>query len=110
MVLVPTQEGQPRVLGTIGTVLTWSADSRALLVRKPASTPGLTRELWWVPIDGREPKSLAASLGDTSSSVPSLQLHPDGRRILVVQTDATEPKAAEVWVLENVLPSGGLEQ
>ena len=67
----------------------WTADSGAVLANRAGG-------FWKFPISGEEPLKLEVGL-------PNLGIHPDGRRI--AYTAGGPAKPAEVWVLENFLPT-----
>jgi Tol biopolymer transport system component len=83
----------------VGRALSWTADSRALLVNRPEGPgPDARRSLWLIPIDGSAPVELAIDL-----PIQNLQpaMHPDGRRIAFVSGGAN---TREIRLLENFLP------
>jgi dipeptidyl aminopeptidase/acylaminoacyl peptidase len=79
--------------------VTWAPDSRQLLFIRPAGGLGEVTgsELWGVPVQGGEQRSLGFSV---PQDVGSLSIHPDGKQLAF---QVMEP-AREVWVLENFLP------
>jgi Tol biopolymer transport system component len=120
IVLVPVAGSEPRVLMRVAlpqsvidramlakslnvlharSVL-WAPDSRSLVVQH---TFGQGKpELWWVPVDGREPPKLV-SLGVGGDLWADVRVHPDGRRFAIAVQQP--PRPAEVWVLEHFLPA-----
>jgi hypothetical protein len=59
-------------------------------------------EVWWAPVDGREPRLLL-----TLRSLGRTRIHPDGQLVVF---SASEPAAVsdELMVLENFLPRPGI--
>jgi Tol biopolymer transport system component len=116
LLLVPVDGGTPRELlrfnqpehfGGLRTVV-WTPDSRALLVTKIVESRA---ELLFVPIDGQPPHRLDIdpmmwTQGSTGFLDSGFSLSPDGRRIAFL----TGKNAAEVWALENFLPSGAVKR
>jgi len=110
LVVVPVAGGQPRELfritvpeGFMPGPFQWTPNSRAVLAIKNI---GSRRELWLVPVAGGPHRKLdidpdiwmaGSSGGGDSGFSPS----PDGRSIAF----QTGRSAAEVWALENFLPS-----
>jgi len=85
--------------------LAWRPDSRQILFfrRVGRLDEGGRSELWGVPVDGGEPRSLGFSV---SKAVESLSIHPDGKQLAFhVQEQATE-----IWVMESFLPPTGAAQ
>ncbi len=78
---------------------TWAPDSGQLLfIKRPGTAAKLTSsELWGVPVEGGEQRSLGFSV---MKDVQTLSIHPDGKQLAFT---AWEP-ATEVWVMENFLP------
>jgi Tol biopolymer transport system component len=85
--------------------LTWAPDSgQILFVKRPGAAAKVTRsELWGVPVEGGEQRSLGFSV---MRDVRSLSIHPDRKRLVFT---AWEP-ATEVWVMENFLPEPAAAQ
>ena len=79
--------------------LTWTPDSKQILFIRQVGTPGeVTRsELWGVPAEGGEPRSLGYSV---PLVVGSPSIHPDGRQFAFQVRERT----AEIWSMENFLP------
>ena len=115
--LIRGDEWRPAVMPTGGTeskdlpgpwtdvnsrTLTWAPDSgQILFVKRPGSATKVTRsELWGVPVEGGEQRSLGFSV---MKDVQSLSAHPDRKQLAFT---AWEP-ATEVWVMENFLPGSG---
>jgi Tol biopolymer transport system component len=111
LMIVPTAGGSPRVLVRFEAPDTlrgpeevrgkaWSRDGRTLIY----SISGEVWEgLWTVPVAGGPPARLDLGMGDGQDPIISreIRFHPDGRRIAFdVGRDG-----AEVWVMENFLPS-----
>ena len=85
--------------------LTWAPDSRQILFIRPVGRPGevMRSELWGVPVQGGEQRSLGFSV---PQDVGSLSIHPDGKQLAFHVGEGV----AEVWVMENFLPSAGAAQ
>lgn len=106
LVVVPIAGGAPRPLMrvTAPNVLDWrfqwTPDSQAVIVQKMSAAGG-RGELWRVPLTGPARKLDV----DTSHWFEGghFQLHPDGRQIAFVA--AAGESGAEVWALENFLPT-----
>ena len=89
----------PRVPGRNPLIpIAWAPDSQSVLLRR-APAPDSPVEIWWAPLDGREPRQAftTAVLGRT-------RIHPDGRHVMFDAAEAP-PAAPELWVLENFLPT-----
>lgn len=100
--IMPAGGGEPRDLSEVPgeiNALAWEPDGKALVLVKPGSGNGQTKtaELWRVSAAGGKPEKLGA----TVPYVFDLRFHPDGRRIAFAGGEAK----AEVWVLENFLPT-----
>jgi len=76
--------------------LVWTPDGRHLLFARPKDE---ATELWRISVEGGEPQNL----GLTMKKMESLSIHPDGRRIAF--TGPGPRPGAEVWVMENFLPT-----
>ncbi len=90
---LPKSEGPPF---PDGTWLVWTPDSRHLLFarRRDEAT-----ELWRISVDGGEPENLGLAMG----KIEHLNVHPNGHRI--VFTGPGPKSGAEVWAMENLLPT-----
>jgi Tol biopolymer transport system component len=114
MWLIRGQQGSLAVMPTGGTeirelpgpwtdvarfTLAWRPDSRQILFfrRVGRLDEGGRSELWGVPVDGGEPRSLAFSV---PQAVESLSIHPDGKQLAF----HVREQATEIWVMENFLP------
>jgi dipeptidyl aminopeptidase/acylaminoacyl peptidase len=76
--------------------LAWAPDSRSILLqRAPAGQPV---EVWWAPVDGREPLRLL-----TLPNFSRVRIHPDGQRVVFSESESTAAPD-ELRVLENFLP------
>ena len=75
----------------------WTMDGRGLLIIAGSENNYFAdpQEIWYVPIDGGEPRKTGISMPILSS----LAVHPGGDRIGFTGTTST----AHVWVLENIL-------
>ncbi len=58
-------------------------------------------DVWYVPVEGGEPRGLGLSLSRTRS----LSLHPDGARFVFSSFGPTV-HGSEVWAMENFLTQG----
>jgi Tol biopolymer transport system component len=89
-------DGNPIPLA--GSAISWTADSRALLINRPEGQAATARRsLWVVRIDGSAPVKLAIDL-PIQNLLPAV--HPDGRRIAFVSGGAP---AREARLIENLL-------
>ncbi|HSB15842.1 MAG TPA: hypothetical protein VLE22_15400 [Bryobacteraceae bacterium] len=82
--------------------LTWGPHSnQVVFIKHPGTPPRIaTSELWGVPAESGEQRSLGFSVGKDVQFPVSI--HPDGKRLAFT---AWEP-ATEIWVMENfLLPS-----
>ena len=92
--------GEPKELTPVKNLSTiaWTRDSKYIFF-------GLTRDkgdkvdLWRIPAEGGEPQRLELAM----TRLMHLRTHPDGERI-VFTAQSRSPKA-EIWVIENFLPS-----
>ena len=75
----------------------WAPDSSAIYALK------VSGELWRFPIDGSDPRKVDLKLEGNNLNIGPFSMHPDGQRI-AFGTRPTE-KQAEIWVLENFLPT-----
>lgn len=77
--------------------LAWTPDGRNILfVRNPGGPPaGQGMELWVIPSMGGE----AHRVGVRARSIPSMDIHPDGRRIALTLGEYK----ADLWVIQNAL-------
>ncbi len=110
LLVVPVAGGPPRELfrvsATVGFTpgpFAWTPDSSAMLAIKNI---GSSRELWLVPVAGGAQRKLDIDPdiwleGRTGGRDSGFSLSPDGRSIAF----QTGRAAAEVWALENFLPS-----
>ena len=103
--LIPASEGDTRQLlsadlpqSIISGPLTWTRDSRNLLVVRAVSTQ--TPEFWLVPVDGGAPRKL-----DIAAPGGFASINASGDLATVVATDAASSARDEVWALENFLPT-----
>jgi Tol biopolymer transport system component len=81
----------------------WTPDSRSVLVVKALSADSDLKELWQVPIDGREARRLNIDINRWLAPDGGFRLSPDGKRIVFVE--ATGRTGQEIWALENFLPA-----
>ncbi|MBI4909594.1 MAG: PD40 domain-containing protein [Acidobacteria bacterium] len=107
LVLIPTARGPASVVARAtgpdsfygSGFLTWTPDSRALLVMKEIKD---RTELWLVPVTGGTPRIV--DVGDNvlpTKGGPGMRLHPNGTQLAFSSGDS----AREVWTLENFLPA-----
>jgi Tol biopolymer transport system component len=76
--------------------LAWAPDSQSILLQRvPAGQPV---EVWWAPVDGREPRRLL-----TLPNFSRVRIHPDGQRVVFSESESTTAPD-ELMVLENFLP------
>jgi len=106
LVVAPVAGGASRVLVSavapqqLNFSWHWTPNSQGIIVQKdmPAGRPA---ELWLAPLTG-QPRQLNVDTSNWSEG-SFFELHPDGRRVAVIET-AAKP-GAEVWALENFLPA-----
>jgi Tol biopolymer transport system component len=80
----------------------WTPDGKSLLMPKRFTDKPI--ELWLVPIfDGSQPRKLEADTTEWALAGGGFAIHPNGRQIAFIGTAGTQN--AEVWALENVLPT-----
>ena len=84
----------PRSLTRSG--LAWTSDDRFLLFTERAGDLG-SSVLWRISVEGGQPRNVP---GMNSLAFPSV--HPDGRHITFT---AGKSEGAEVWVMQNFLPT-----
>jgi len=83
----------------VSRTMAWaSGSSEVLFIRRVETPEGIRSELWSVPVEGGEQRSLGFSVMEDVQFPVSI--HPDGRQLALT---AWEP-ATEVWVMENFLP------
>jgi len=112
VLLVPTSGDGPRELlrvpskalpdcpGQTRGFRAWEPDSRSFFVQ--ACTDGKQTEMWRVFVNGDAPQKLTAR----SLPGPWPAVHPDRRHIAYVVTpQRTGDGLAEIWALENFLPT-----
>jgi TolB protein len=80
--------------------MAWSRDGRYLYFVKKVDQDkdGGPYELWRVPAGGGN----AQKIGVTANRIGSLNIHPDGKRIIFQSSPAGE-QAGAVWAMENFL-------
>jgi Tol biopolymer transport system component len=95
--IMPAAGGEPRELyrckqGDRLATLRWTPDGKYILfvIRQPEYN------LWRIPIEGGKPEKLGLD-------IVNLSVHPDGQHIAFYNSTS---KLAEVWVMENFLPTG----
>jgi Tol biopolymer transport system component len=62
----------------------WMPDGRAILVNVRGSRPN-EFELWWIPVDGRQPKRVDIGIDNLVNS--AIAVHPDGRQVAFLAGD-----------------------
>ena len=90
LIRVPAAEG-----GMIAAYA-WTPSGREVLFAKSVSS-GTQDELWMIPAEGGEPRQLGLAV----DGIGSLSIHPGGQRIAFHSAKV----GAEIWVMENFLPS-----
>jgi Tol biopolymer transport system component len=104
-VLVSTAGGASReILRVEGAqmltaMMSWTPDSRGVIVHKLLHDATDNREVWLVPIEGGAPRRLEID-GRKIAQGGRVLLDPTGRRIAYLSGEAK----LEVWALENFLP------
>jgi Tol biopolymer transport system component len=76
----------------------WTPDCRYIVFFKGVKGKEGQWQLWRVAAEGGEPQKMGLNV--TGQLVGSLQLNPDGRRIVIDDVGVN----LEVWVMENFLP------
>ncbi len=80
--------------------LRWTPDSRAVITTvRTADGP---TELWWIPVDGREPHRL--ELQGFRPTTDALAIRPDGRQIAFVVNPRPAEAFSQFRLLEKFLP------
>jgi len=79
----------------------WTADSKAVLVRKMATGTETLQEQWMVYLDGRPAQKLEAPIANNTWLYG---VHPDGKRMLYTVDASDLTRVSQVLVLENFLP------
>ena len=110
LLLVPADGGEPRELlrlsqsgtETLGVFVAWSPDYKFVLFRKGSSD---ARETFRIPVEGGTPVKFGAEW-----TVGSPTINPDGRHVAFPMGGASGSgrnpvSKAEIWALENFLPS-----
>ena len=108
VMVIPATGGEPKELArwkspdftSPASGLVWTPDGRHVLFTKPKQEAGKTEqinELWRVSVEGGEPERSGLAMEQLSF----LRFHPDGRRIAF----RSGRFSAEVWVMENFLPT-----
>jgi Tol biopolymer transport system component len=77
---------------------TWTPDGRYVVFFKGVKGNEGQWQLWRVAVEGGEPQPLGLKI--TGQLAGSLQLHPDGRHVVIDDVGVN----LEVWVMENFLP------
>ena len=83
----------------------WMPDSRALVANIHGASEN-ARELWWIPVDGGQPRRLDVGVDNVVDS--AIAIDPDGRQIAFVAGDPLPSKTAalryQFRLLEHFLP------
>ena len=103
--IMPATGGEPREIHIFDKednryiTHTWTADGKYILMPKfrPPKADGKW-DLWRIPVEDGEPQNF----GFEMASIWQLSAHPDGQHI-AFSTTTSGP--AEVWVMENFLPT-----
>ena len=94
--VVPASGGALREILTLpdigGQLIEWENDGRGLIFARAGRS-----ELWRVPVEGGKPEKLDVS----GKNMRRLRIHPDGQRFAFPSGEVK----AEVWVMENLLPT-----
>jgi Tol biopolymer transport system component len=103
--LIPVDGGEPRELLRVVAPqsvapVTWTPDSRAVLLKKRLGDA--QSELWLASTTGAAPRKVEFDANRVYAAAQGwIRLHPDGRQLAFVSGQ----RASEVWVLENFLPA-----
>ena len=82
--------------------VTWTSDSRDVVFGRIRNVPQAVKtELFAVPAGGGE----AHALGVAMDGLRNLSFKPDGRHVAFTAGQQPFPPRAEVWVMENFLPT-----
>lgn len=104
VLLIPVQGGEPQVVSRASFPqalfgwVSWTHDSRQIIVTRVFENGQGRNELLLIPISGGTPKPFDDLQGYRWGRI---RPHPDGRRIAYPTGEAK----SEVWVLENFLPA-----
>ena len=84
--------------------LQWMPDGRAVIINVRGAAPNAF-ELWWVPVDGRQPHGIDIGINNLVNS--PIAINPDGRQISFVAGDPVPSTASslqgEFRLLEHLL-------
>lgn len=69
----------------------WMPDSRALIANVGGAN-GTVRELWWIPVDGRQPKRLTVGVNVVDAAIA---IDPEGKQIAFGAGDPMPSKTAD---------------
>ncbi len=108
-VVIPVAGGNPRTVLQVsdpywlnGPSMTWTPDSRGLLIRKMLTKTGERSELWHVTVPGESQIARKLELDVNSVrlwAAGQIRVHPDGQQLAYVVGGAQN----QIWVLENFL-------
>jgi Tol biopolymer transport system component len=90
---------EPEFFADSDSNVAWTPDGRYVFFVKERGLGWQQSELWRISADGGEPQNLGQLMG----RVFEVRIHPDGRRIAFTRLQWN--KGAEVWVMENFLPT-----
>ena len=97
LLVIPAAGGDPREILKLKkeslSGVAWTRDGDHLLFSRAGKGKP---ELWRIPAQGGEPKSLGLAANENAR----ISFHPDGRRIAFTAGETN----TEVWVMENFLP------
>lgn len=108
VLLIPVAGGEPRELMRAslperfdGFRMTWTPDSRAVILPKELTSSSERKELWLVPVADGRPRKLDIEVDSWVMPGGGFQLRPNGGQIaFVAEAGGSGP---EVWALENLL-------
>lgn len=108
VLLIPIAGGEPRELMRAslpeqfdGFRMTWTPDSRAVILPKQLTSSSERKELWLVPVADGRPRKLDIDVDSWVMPGGGFQLRPNGGQIaFVAEAGGSGP---EVWALENLL-------
>ena len=84
-----------------GFRMTWTPDSRAVILPKQLTSSSERKELWLVPVAEGRPRKLDIDVDSWVMPGGGFQLRPNGGQIaFVAEAGGSGP---EVWALENLL-------
>ena len=105
--IISTRDGKTRELCKFLSVTNrsplprWSRDGRYIFFPGDRPAKKVTWDIWYVPVQGGEPKGLGLSL----YRIEDINPHPDGVRLAFSSLGPTM-NGTQVWVMENLLTQG----